>query len=249
MELPNEGIPAETIFAHLDNLQARRRALARRSGVQLVYYGGAGRVGGGRRGVPQLLERERVEHRRVPRPAGMQAKSFRSSVEWLEAGHEGAGFMTTGGTESILMAVKAARERGRKERAITAPNVVLPASAHAAFEKALPLLRCREPARRGRRRLACGRRRDGGRHRRQHRVARRLGAAVSAGRDRPDPRDRRARRRARHQCHVDACMGGVTLTYMAGSARWCRRGTSRCPASRASRSTCTSTATRPRARR
>lgn len=55
--------------------------------------------------------------------------------DWLEAGPEGAGFMTTGGTESLLMAVKAARERGRKERSIATPNVVLPASAHAAFEK------------------------------------------------------------------------------------------------------------------
>jgi glutamate/tyrosine decarboxylase-like PLP-dependent enzyme len=43
--------------------------------------------------------------------------------------------MTTGGTESLLMAVKAARERGRKERGIERPNVVLPTSAHAAFEK------------------------------------------------------------------------------------------------------------------
>ena len=43
--------------------------------------------------------------------------------------------MTSGGTESILMAVKAARERGRKERGVTQPNVVLPTSAHAAFEK------------------------------------------------------------------------------------------------------------------
>ena len=33
------------------------------------------------------------------------------------------------------MAVKAARERGRKERGITSPNVVRPTSAHAAFEK------------------------------------------------------------------------------------------------------------------
>jgi glutamate/tyrosine decarboxylase-like PLP-dependent enzyme len=44
--------------------------------------------------------------------------------------------MTSGGTESILCAVKAARERGREERGITAPEMVLPASAHAAFHKA-----------------------------------------------------------------------------------------------------------------
>ena len=49
---------------------------------------------------------------------------------------EAAGFMTSGGTESILLAVEAARQRGRREKGITSPNIVLPASAHAAFEKA-----------------------------------------------------------------------------------------------------------------
>src|SRR5688572_18839111 len=51
-------------------------------------------------------------------------------------GTDAAGFMTSGGTESILCAVKAARERGRDERGVTAPEMVLPASAHAAFHKA-----------------------------------------------------------------------------------------------------------------
>lgn len=51
-------------------------------------------------------------------------------------GPEAAGFLTSGGTESILMAVKAARERGRLERSVTAPEMVLPVSAHAAFHKA-----------------------------------------------------------------------------------------------------------------
>ncbi len=51
-------------------------------------------------------------------------------------GPEASGFMTSGGTESILLAVKAARERCRQERGITAPEMVLPVSAHAAFHKA-----------------------------------------------------------------------------------------------------------------
>ena len=51
-------------------------------------------------------------------------------------GADAAGFLTSGGTESILMAVKAARERGRTERGITAPEMVVPTSAHAAFHKA-----------------------------------------------------------------------------------------------------------------
>lgn len=51
-------------------------------------------------------------------------------------GETAAGFLTSGGTESILMAVKAARERGLEERGITAPEIVVPVSAHAAFHKA-----------------------------------------------------------------------------------------------------------------
>lgn len=68
-------------------------------------------------------------------------KKFQSEVvqmvsTWVHSGDQAAGFMTSGGTESILLAVKGARERGRREKGITNPNVVLPTSAHAAFEKA-----------------------------------------------------------------------------------------------------------------
>lgn len=48
-----------------------------------------------------------------------------------------AGTMTSGGTESIMMAIKAARELGRKERGIKRPHVIFPASAHPAFDKAV----------------------------------------------------------------------------------------------------------------
>jgi glutamate/tyrosine decarboxylase-like PLP-dependent enzyme len=59
-----------------------------------------------------------------------------NSVAALLHGDTAAGFMTSGGTESILMAVKAARERGHAERGITEPEMVIAESAHAAFHKA-----------------------------------------------------------------------------------------------------------------
>jgi sphinganine-1-phosphate aldolase len=50
---------------------------------------------------------------------------------------ETAGAMTSGGTESILMAVKAARDWARINRpAIQAPEIVAPLTAHPAFNKA-----------------------------------------------------------------------------------------------------------------
>ena len=57
-------------------------------------------------------------------------QKFESEVIAMTAnllGHPDAvGNMTSGGTESILMAVKAARDRAREERDVTAPEMVLP---------------------------------------------------------------------------------------------------------------------------
>jgi glutamate/tyrosine decarboxylase-like PLP-dependent enzyme len=45
------------------------------------------------------------------------------------------GTVTSGGTESILMAMKAYRDWGRKEKGITAPEIIMPHTAHPAFDK------------------------------------------------------------------------------------------------------------------
>ena len=66
----------------------------------------------------------------------IQAEVVAMAGVWLGATPQSAGFMTSGGTESILMAVKAARDRLLALRAIRNPNMVLPTSAHAAFAKA-----------------------------------------------------------------------------------------------------------------
>ena len=49
------------------------------------------------------------------------------------------GMVTTGGTGSIMHAVLAYREHGRKERGIERPNIIKPETAHAAFDKAAHL--------------------------------------------------------------------------------------------------------------
>ncbi|TKA32759.1 hypothetical protein B0A50_00984 [Salinomyces thailandicus] len=48
----------------------------------------------------------------------------------------GAGVTTSGGTESILMAVLAARQKGYAERGVREPEMVIPETAHTAFRKA-----------------------------------------------------------------------------------------------------------------
>ena len=69
-------------------------------------------------------------------------RKFESEVVAMSANLLGgdantSGSMTSGGTESILMAVKTAREWARATKPeIVRPEMILPSSAHPAFEKA-----------------------------------------------------------------------------------------------------------------
>jgi glutamate/tyrosine decarboxylase-like PLP-dependent enzyme len=134
--------------------------------------------------------------------------------DWLDGDEHSAGFMTTGGTESILMAVKAARQRARRERNVERPNVVLPVSAHAAFEKAcyyFGLESRRTPVgddfRTDVAAMAAAIDDD---------TVLVVGSAPQYPQGVIDPIvDIASLAAARDiNCHVDACMGGVTLTYL-----------------------------------
>ena len=58
------------------------------------------------------------------------------AVKSHNPGDQVCGTLTSGGTESILMAMKAYRDWARSEKEITAPEVVMPHTAHPAFDKA-----------------------------------------------------------------------------------------------------------------
>ena len=48
--------------------------------------------------------------------------------------------MTSGGTESIILAIKAYRDYAREVKGISDPNIVVPITAHAAFDKGAAML-------------------------------------------------------------------------------------------------------------
>jgi len=72
----------------------------------------------------------------------MEDEVVAMALDLFRAGPGAVGNMTTGGSESILMAVKAARDYARKQRGDKSHrgNLVLPASAHPAFNKAAMLM-------------------------------------------------------------------------------------------------------------
>ncbi len=67
----------------------------------------------------------------------MEAEVVQMTASMLHAPDDACGTMTTGGTESLLMAVKAMRDRAAERGPKTSkPNVVAPKTAHPALDKA-----------------------------------------------------------------------------------------------------------------
>lgn len=81
--------------------------------------------------------------RAYPGIASMERDVIDYGLDLLHAPEEGRGVFTTGGTESILLGVKSARDRHRaagKGHAGKPLNLVMPVSGHPAFDKAAILM-------------------------------------------------------------------------------------------------------------
>jgi len=124
------------------------------------------------------------------------------------------GVMTSGGTESCLLAVKTYRDLARATRGITKPEMIVPTSAHVAWLKAAEYfgVRLRKLP------LDDGYRADAAKLERlvNRRTVMILGSAPDYPRGVIDPIEAMAAIALRHRVpmHVDACVGGFILPFM-----------------------------------
>ena len=215
MALPSHGLGRDDVLAQLDGLKADDVRWRDGHAFTLVYNAGDDVLAVAEAAYAKYSSENALNTDAFPSLRRIQNDVVGIVGDWLQAGPEGAGFMTSGGTESILMAVKAARERGRKERNITAPNVVLPTSAHAAFEKGCYYFGLES------RRIPVGADWRADVPAMEAAIDDNTVLVVGSAPQYPqgviDPiADIAALAAARDiNCHVDGCMGGVTLTYLA----------------------------------
>lgn len=138
-ELPHDGCPVDQV---IDELLAKRAndvdwSAGRTFGM--VYDGGPSVHEVAERTAEIYLHENALNTKAFPSLGSIQSEVVRWTANLFHGPATAAGFLTSGGTESILCAVLAARERGRAERGITAPEMVVARSAHAAFHKAAHL--------------------------------------------------------------------------------------------------------------
>lgn len=135
MALPTTGLPHDQILASLETMSAHDVRWREGRAFTLAYHGGDDVIAIADEAYGQFSSANALNTDAFPSLRTIQAEVVDIAIGWLGGGPDAAGFMTSGGTESILLAVKGSRERGRRERGVVNPNVVLPTSAHAAFEK------------------------------------------------------------------------------------------------------------------
>ena len=220
--LPAEGVPRDELLRGMEDLAARERPRWHDGLVSgAVYHGDDDHVAFLNR-VYAIASQVNPLHADLwPSAAKYEAEIVAMTAAMLggEADPPGdpsrqvVGSVTSGGTESILLAMRAYRDQARATRRITRPEVVAPSTAHVAFDKAAQFFRVklvRVPVGADYRADVAAMRRAVGRN-----TVALVGSAPSFPHGVVDPIEELAAvaRQRGVGLHTDACLGGFVLPW------------------------------------
>lgn len=146
VELPTAGLDRESILTDIEAMQEREAAKWRDGFVSgAVYHGDDGHIEFLNRVYASTSQLNPLHSDLWPSGAKFEAEIVSMTARMLGADAHGlatgsddpvCGVVSSGGTESILLAMKAYRDHARSRRGIKRPRMVVPSTAHAAFDKA-----------------------------------------------------------------------------------------------------------------
>ncbi|MEM7139676.1 MAG: aminotransferase class V-fold PLP-dependent enzyme [Actinomycetota bacterium] len=136
--LNQSGRSVDDVIADLEAKRSDDVRWADGRAFGMVYDGGPGVHEVAERAAKIYLHENALNTQAFPSLGAIQSEVVGWTAGLLN-GDGASGFLTSGGTESILCGVKAARERATAERGVTAPEMIVAESAHAAFHKAAHL--------------------------------------------------------------------------------------------------------------
>ncbi len=143
MKFPETGQPADRIAALLDGMKATD-ARWREGRVPLYVFGATPAVSEvGRDAFMAFFTENALGAKRAfTSLKRMEEEVIAMALNLFHAPESAAGNMTSGGTESIVMAIKACRDynRAKRQNPTHRGNIVAPLTAHPAFEKGAHLM-------------------------------------------------------------------------------------------------------------
>ena len=135
--LPKTGTPREAVMQQLKALHADDAKWKDGRTFSLVYFAGDEVSALLKEAYGEFIAENGLSPVAFPSLRQMECEVVSMAAGLLNGNDDVAGTMTSGGTESIMMAIKAAREWGKKEKGLQRPHMIVPASAHPAFDKAV----------------------------------------------------------------------------------------------------------------
>ena len=135
--IPAEPLTEEQLVKYLEFWASKEHPGWRDGKVSGKVYNGDPKVISVMKAVYEMYCVSNALHPEVfPSIRKFEAETIRMTASMLNGDENTCGTLTSGGTESILMAMKTYREYARKGRGIAHPEVVMSDGAHAAFDKA-----------------------------------------------------------------------------------------------------------------
>lgn len=137
MRIPTTGMDRDELFAQLDSYRADDVSWRDGRTWAYVYDPGPEAEAVIKQAFTSYLGENGLDPTAFPSALRLETEVVRMAANHLHGGDEVVGSFTSGGTESLILAVKSARDRARHRRPeISRPEVVLPETAHASFQKA-----------------------------------------------------------------------------------------------------------------
>ena len=135
--LPQTGTPAASVLSQMGQLRDQDARWQEGKTWSLVYDAGDELTEFLKHAYSLFFSENGLNPMAFPSLKRFEAEVVSMTAHLLGGSEQTAGNMTSGGTESILMAVKTAREWARSHKpGAEAPEMILPVTAHPAFEKA-----------------------------------------------------------------------------------------------------------------
>ena len=137
MNIPQQGLSKEEILNTLQAFKSRDMDWKAGKVWSYVYHPGEDPAEVTRQAYLAYLNENGLDPSVFPSLLKLETDVVRAVINLLCGDSSAVGHLTTGGTESIMLAVKTARDRARALAPhIREPEIVLPRAAHAAFHKA-----------------------------------------------------------------------------------------------------------------
>ena len=136
LQIPTKGTAKEELLNDMRKLKHKDANWKDGRTWSLVYYAGEEIQDVIKNAYTLYMSENLLNPTAFPSLRKFETEVVEMTAKMLNGGPEVVGTMTSGGTESILLAVKTARDWGKSEKKISEPEMIIAETAHPAFEKA-----------------------------------------------------------------------------------------------------------------